>query len=285
MVKIPLDMGIEIECIIDNSLFSLSVGEYHGGLDFGLGGWDIQRDGSLYFEEGNVEEKKFKERTCMELVSKKVRGRDEFRKMIDGFIAFFSKKGKYELKEVISFNKSCGSHAHFSIAKRGLMRHKLHKTTYYKTYDKTRNLFYEKMRKSKIASKEQIISHYFRDYSRKNGKLGNFSRWKDERNSEFNILSDMRGQGIEWRGLNMLNIETWKEFKEFWKIVYECLEKCVEMGLKYEEQEGTNFAKKEAEELLKKVNEKVNLSIKTIKPEKETATIKTKFEESEVCII
>ena len=170
--------------------------------------------------------------SCMEFISDVASGKANFKKRLKEFQDYFSDKGKIELKEVMAFNDSCGSHLHFSLKNSNFNFY--NKLMSFKILKEVRILFKDKIKKSKIKSKDKIISRYGRSYSSElNESEINSSRFSSGRDREFNFRSELDGLGLEWRSLNMTGIQTWKEFNEFWNIVIECIEFLFNKGTKY----------------------------------------------------
>ena len=159
-------------------------------------------------------------------------GRTNFKKRLKEFQDYFSDKGKIELKEVMVFNDSCGYHLHFSLKKSNFNFYS--KLMNFKILKEVRLLFKDKIKKSKIKSKNKIISRYGRSYSRElsESEIGS-SKYSSQRSQEFNFRSELDGLGLEWRSLNLTGVQTWKEFNEFWNIVIECIEFLFNKGTKY----------------------------------------------------
>jgi hypothetical protein len=63
------------------------------------------------------------------------------------------------------------------------------------------------------------------------------NRFSGQRYREFNIQSEQMGRGLEWRSPNMRGVNTWKEFAEYWEIVFECLEVLAKRTLNAEDYE------------------------------------------------
>jgi len=252
-----IKIGVEIEAVYnDNLLPSFEVGGYHEGISF-LNKWVAERDGSL------CDENEFKEWSkTAEFIGGVFQNESDFFKGLETFERFFSQNGKFELNEVLSFNKSCGSHIHFSI--KGF---KFGKKVVFEIYPKVRNYFFKLLDNSNIESKEEIKAHYFRDYARKLNEL-NFI----ERRMEFNFRSEFVDKGIEWRSPNLLNIQYWDEFFEYWKIVYNSLKYFYKIAQRYDikhkeekilsNSEEVVRLKKEIESNLIEKEENINFKLK-----------------------
>jgi hypothetical protein len=218
-----ISIGIEIECIVNTNMNKITTGEYHHGrVVEGLEGWVAEEDSSLH-DDGEFSEYG----KCVEFVSPVFKSKDKFFQGLEQFKDKLSHHGQYELDHVLVFNESCGSHVHFSI--KGFC---FSKKVIFEIYPKVRTEFMEKLMQSTIADKESILNHYHRDYARKLNK----SLWSMmARTAEFNLFSEQEAKGLEWRGLNLLNITTWEDFFSFWHLVYECLEYLYSLAQKYQE--------------------------------------------------
>lgn len=225
-----IKIGIEIECILNGKIHNIEIGGYHNGLRVqGLNGWIAESDGSLSDYPKNFEQWG-KE---IEFVSPVFKSKEEFFQGIKDFRKKLSKNGKYKLlSEVLVFNQTCGSHVHFSI--KGFV---FGKKVIFEVYPLVRDFFFKKIINSKIKSKKDILTHYFRSYSREVNKENLY----ESRRNEFNLESEEIGKGIEWRSPNLLNISTWSEFEEFWGIIYESLE--------YFKEKATNYEKEDSDEV------------------------------------
>lgn len=233
-----IKVGVEIECVFNERLIHLVKGSYHSGIiNKKLNGWKVENDGSL---DSNIERyrtPRFFESwgNTAEIVSDLSSNRKEFFKKLRNFKKFFSKR-EYELNEVLAFNYSCGSHIHFSYE-----NFNFDKKTFYVIYEKTRKMFFKKIKKSKIESKIEILDQYNRSYAQIKDK----NTWKQDRREEFNFMSERENHGIEWRSINMRGIKTWKEFFEFWKIVYSCLQYLLKISRKAKEIQNFIITKKD----------------------------------------
>lgn len=104
-------LGVEIESICNYDIIdNIEIGNYHEGIAIsGLPSFFAEEDGSLRYNN------EFDNPLTVELVSKCFKGKEAFFKGLQDFEIFFSCSGKYELKKVLYFNSSCGSHLHFSV--------------------------------------------------------------------------------------------------------------------------------------------------------------------------
>lgn len=244
-----IKIGIEIECVLNSKIHHIEKGDYHEGYSIdGLPRWKAEGDSSLssYDEFDGWENR-------VEFISDVSYGKKQFIDSLRKFKKFFSKNGKYKLYEVLDFNASCGSHVHLSIDNFYFDRKVI-----FAVFPKARKYFFNKVRKSKIESKEDILKQYNRSYSREI----NEDNWKNrDRQTEFNFCSEHEGKGFEWRSINMLNIKTWKEFFEFWKIVYKSIEYLIKISTNYSK---VNYEKLIEKETLKDIKEKIKENQKQI---------------------
>lgn len=240
--KPKIKIGVEIECVYNGKIHSITAGAYQGNRDAddmtekthipGMPGWESQRDGSLYtsynlsrFATG--QDKSWSGwKAPIEIISKVYTSKKKFVEGLLVFKKFMSKDGRYELNEVLEFNDSMGSHIHFSID--GFT---FEKKTIFSIYPRVREYFFKKIKESNIKSKAQILEHYGRYYSRQITK----DTWKESRYSEFNFESERQNRGLEWRSPNLLNITTWAEFFEFWAIAFDTCEFLGKCARKWEE--------------------------------------------------
>lgn len=119
-----------------------------------------------------------------------------------------------ELNNFVDFNVSCGSHVHFSYDNMSFKHIEI------KRLYALRRRFFKKLQESNIKAKHSIKSHYYRTYATQINKKKN---WFTAKYSEFNLTSENRGNGFEWRSLNLLGVDTWADFFEFFNLVYSCL--------------------------------------------------------------
>ncbi|MCH7534155.1 MAG: hypothetical protein IH948_00115 [Bacteroidetes bacterium] len=242
-----IKIGVEIECIYNPRLIEMYPGEYHDGNPIGgLANWIVEYDSSLSTSSAMG----FNGNTA-EIISSVIMGKESFFREIKKFMDFFSQNGKNELKKVLHFNKTCGSHIHIGIIRKP---HMFYKKVSNNCLIKTRNKFLRDIGKNQIIStsaRKNIIDNYFRTFSRKSWQDHNRENISFEKNYEFNFYSERQGKGIEWRGLNMIGIKTWEEFYEFWKIVYNCVEYLVKISNKWKDNNRWTLRPK-TEKLFKK---------------------------------
>jgi len=174
-------------------------------------------DGSLNVTAENY--KIFNEPYTTEIITKIFTDKKAFLKAIDKFIKRFSNNGKYELNEVFDFNKSCGCHIHISFDKKN--NGYFSKNAHFTLLKDIREYYFNKVKNSDTKSKDEILMHYYRGYAKKTTAKNMLD---GVRYKEFNFCSDNEGTGLEMRGTNILNVKTWKEFKEQMTILFETAE-------------------------------------------------------------
>ena len=218
-----IKIGIEIECSFNSSIHKIEKGGYHSGMNISnLPFWTAENDSSLRRGDAfNGWD------TTGEFVSGVFNGKKELKSGLEAFKKYFSKNNKYELKEVLNFNDSMGSHCHFSIN-----NFIFNEKVIFKEFFKVRKYFFNKIKKSNIQSKDLILKQYYRHYSQEMTEIN----WKHHlRYNEFNFNSEEERKGLEWRSLNMIEIKTWKEFFEFWNIVYDSIKYFIRISTDYSE--------------------------------------------------
>jgi len=230
MVLKNFKIGLEIEFIFNDVIINdLEINGYHGErLLTAVPLWFCEFDNSINRDEDFNSLNYNVYGVGAEFISEILKTKYQYDKALKNFKNYFSKKGQHELKEVLSFNDSCGVHLHLS--NNGVINYK---TTNWKTLLGARNLFFKLIKKSNLSSKEDILNHYFRNYAQKSLK----GSWRtiDRKYSEFNVISEKRNQGLEWRSLNLLNLKTWAEFDEFFKILWECIKYLINNSQKWTE--------------------------------------------------
>lgn len=247
--NIPLRLGIEVECVLNEDIEefnNLEIGEYHEGITIAhLKKWSCQSDSSI------SSLRRFESNLCVEFVSWKFSSLDNAKKGIEDLIIFLSNNYKRRFEDTIYINKSCGVHVHLSFYEKPLsfsigqiMEEKKHNIEYYfnnfiiyEVIKKTRGLFFKRIKESSIINKELIIKNYNREHA-KIIKRNSFLNSRGIRNSEFNFTSESNHKGIEWRSLNMNGLSSWEDFKEFFNIVFECLEYFIKTSQEYKAQEN-----------------------------------------------
>lgn len=202
-------IGFEIECVYNSRLINLDVGGYHEGTQCGKF-WTAQNDGSINPSRNNKNWADWGQ--CVEMVSVVLDSENKVKSAIKEFIDIMSKKGKYELNEVIDFNSSVGFHIHFSISRDG-KEYRFKDFIDSGVFSKLRRRLFKDLKNSEIPSKTAIIQHYNRSYARqlRIDSLGHF-RQSSDKYTEFNFYSEVKKQGLEWRSPNFLDIQTWSEF-------------------------------------------------------------------------
>lgn len=202
--------GVEIECIRDRGK---EINRYATLKD----DFSAKADGSLRVMREN--QIKFSEPYTTEIITKIFTDKKDFLKAIDKFIKRFSNNGKYELNEVLDFNKTCGCHIHISLEQKN--RGYFLKNSHFKLLKDVREYYFNRVKHSKTKSKDDILAHYYRTYAK---KVTTRNMLDGERYKEFNFCSDLDGKGLEMRGTNILNVKTWNEFKEQMIILFETAE-------------------------------------------------------------
>ena len=212
-----IGVGIEIECIYNGRIKNVPVGEYSdGNRTPSLARWEIQNDSTIQGFSG-----KFGSwNKTAEFVSDVAKSKTQFFKMLNNFKKYMTNKNdEVELKDILQFNSSCGSHLHFSI--KGF---NFSDKVVFEIFEDLREMFKEKILNSNIENKKYIIEQYDRSYASVSENAQNFYSRRMERHNEFNRVSETQNKGLEWRSLNLRGVETWREFFEFWEIVFDCLE-------------------------------------------------------------
>jgi len=260
MNKQNISLGIELECECNGKVHKIPMGDYHSGKPIRhLRGWRAETDNSLRTsgEFGNYG-------YTIEMISPIFKTKTAFMNGLKRFQEKISKKGTYELNQVISFNSSCGSHIHFSRD-----NYLFNKLAIFDIFPEVRKFFFDKLSKSNIQSKEQILQHYNRSYASELTQCN----FKQIRHSEFNFHSELQGKGMEWRSPNMLGIKTWTEFFEFWDIVYDTLKFLFVKASKFKQRINVNiFVGKESY-----LNKNDIFIKKLVKGKKSTRHIKIKI--------
>src|SRR3990167_10530491 len=160
-----LGIGLELEMAFNRTrLPNIYIGQHReGDRNKGLDGWKIEGDGSLnYLGEWKINNQIGS--TC-EVIMNLTKTKSSWIKRLNSFKTFFSKNSLYELHEVISFNKSCGSHIHFSIGWTPFLT-----KTPFKIFKRVRKIFFKLVNSSEVLStetKKSIIEHYFRSYAKR----------------------------------------------------------------------------------------------------------------------
>lgn len=217
-------IGIEIECIYNHHIVDFNKGGYHRGVTIpNLPLWEAQDDGSV---SSRMSEDSFEDGSDVELVSDLLKGKSEFDEAIQNIFQYFSRNGRYELKEVLSFNQTCGCHMHLS-----LNGYRFENSAMVGILFEARNYLRNRIKMSKILPKNvktKILKHYYRDYApRINPK--NYTNIR----GEFNLGSERSGHGLEWRSLNLYGVSKWSEFFEVMKIFYESIEHLCRLSQNY----------------------------------------------------
>jgi hypothetical protein len=208
--------GIELECIYDKTKVNLNVHKYHqtGVTGEMIPNWSITNDSSLHVEAGIPDNSKEDNCSTTEIVSDVACGIDEMMDFVDDFVKYISKNGKYELNEVICFNKSCGAHIHFSTYKG-----KESNMLFTHRYKELRNRTLERIQKEYPRCYKAIKDNYFREYSKaQDGTLID----KGLR-GEINYTAIQKG--VEWRAFNLIGVRSWNDMKGIIRIGLEEIQK------------------------------------------------------------
>lgn len=210
---VEVKYGVEIEGVYNKKIHPLNRGGYHenntgGEIPF----WAVTSDSSL-----NLERTKFAEAQTVEFVSEAAIGKSEMLSYLEDFKNFMSKNGKYELHEVLEFNKSCGCHIHFSTWKA-----KENSMVTMSFYKQLRENTMSRVRKELPHLYESFRKHYFRSYSEEQkGPMIN-------KGSRGEINYTCLSKGIEWRAFHLLDVTTWDDFFTLLKIGLEEVQKCMD---------------------------------------------------------
>ena len=218
-----IKIGIEIECILNNDILDfIPKGDYHNGITLKdidgkeYNDWKCEGDASI--NAGKI----FHNYKQIEFVSMTFKSKQDFFNGIEKFINVISCNGKYELKQVMEVNKSCGCHIHLSKGKKQYLKY-----VHSHFLEDTRKRFFKNLMSSKLPTqiKEAIKEQYDRSYSRVLTKeeLLN-SRHNSNRGVEWNFCSERKGQGLEWRSFNINKVETWEQFRKLMGIAFQSLE-------------------------------------------------------------
>ena len=216
-----IKVGIELEGIYNDDLLSQSMSS-QGGYGFNKGSpinsfWKHSTDGSLT-SEGEYTHSK-----TAEIIQYPVVGRHRF---VSSLKAFQELAQGNELKDFVTFNKSCGCHIHFSIPEN------LYKNLLVEKIEGMRENLFRKLKNSDLRKDlvNGIIKHYNRDYAknvRREDQQGIFKGNLDRR-MELNVQSEIDNKGLEWRAFNLYGTKTWEEFYTLMDIGYDCIEEFIE---------------------------------------------------------
>lgn len=224
MKKPKIKVGIELECVFNNRVVSLPLGSYHSDTPMRhkgktVPGWLAETDGSVSQSSDCSWEYNLGDEA--EFIMKAQKSLKDFEQKMSTWKNILSKKGTVELKDVVSFNDSCGSHIHISVGD-----YQFRKRCFTKTIAEARKLFNKLVSESDIESKAKIIKQYNRSYAR----MSNLRNWRNNSNRrvEWNVTSEMHGKGLEWRSVNLCGIKTWAEFDKMVDIILVCLQKLID---------------------------------------------------------
>jgi len=213
-----IGIGVEIECLTNTNYFTGRIGDYHNGiLVEDMPGWRAESDGSLRLPE----DEEYQDWAAVEFVSRRCKGFIGLKRALENFKGYYQSEQiaqqipPNELFQCLEFNDSCGAHIHISMSDATFWKHGL-----WPAFQNLRNEFFDRMNSSNIQSKHRILNQYNRRYAERVNKP---MRYRNAKYLEFNITSEIEGRGLEWRSPNMLGIQTWSEFDEYWDIVILCL--------------------------------------------------------------
>ena len=211
--------GIEIECIYDPSKIKLDVHGYHAKDVSGelIPNWSITSDSSLSTSYGVPKGCSSSSCSTTEIVSDVACGITEMMDYIDDFVKYMSKNGKYDLDEVICFNKSCGTHIHFST-----YRGKESTMMFTHRYKELRNRTLERIKKEYPHCYKDIKDNYFREYSKaQDGAL-------IDKGLRGEINYTAIAKGVEWRAFNLIGVKSWNDMRGIIRIGLEELQRIME---------------------------------------------------------
>ena len=213
-----ISFGLELEGIYNKETTDLPERHnYHHGNFLEGTVWKAESDGSLNMEEADYRAFGRTNAEPVELISKRLVGRDALMNALNVVKETFC--GNKPLKDCIRFNKSCGTHIHFSIRGRTKAR------THIKLLYGMRQEFFDKINSSTVikkTTKAKILKHYNRSYSELMTKEDYLNKQK---RGEFNFMSEDSGKGLEWRSINLFGVNKWVELYEVMDIVYNIVKK------------------------------------------------------------
>ena len=237
-----ISYGIELEGIYNRPEVNLpDTQSYHHGVMDEEDYWKAENDGSLSIEEADYRAFGRDNTQAIELISKRLVGKEELMKALRMVKEEFC--GNKPLKDCIRFNKSCGTHVHFSI------RGKTKKRTHIRLLEEMRQEFFDKIESNTIIKKsvkKKILGHYTRSYAT---LLTKEEYLMPERRSEFNFVSEEKGKGLEWRSINLCGVNKWVELFEVMEIVYHIIKKFDQKVRKYAISEHIKVEQKQLEKL------------------------------------
>lgn len=215
MKGINVYFGFEIEGCFNNEFLKVyEIPDYHHSEQFRNSKyWNYERDGSLYRSA------KFRNETLIEFTTNILKNKNEFFKSLTEFRRYIFKNKP--LNEVMSFNKSMGTHIHISTDKKNYFS----RLFSIDDYLLIRKKFFDYVNNSKVLSfetKQSVLKQYNREHSKLIDKRNLFD---GDRYKEFNRSSELyESAGIEWRGFNLCGVQSWDEFDEMFKIAYNTIE-------------------------------------------------------------
>jgi hypothetical protein len=241
-----MNVGLEIEGIINRNILTFDIGSYHEGIPL-LNYWNTQRDSSVDMDG------KFREETVVELVSTILFSKLEFKKAINELKVIF-KLNTHRLRNVIYFNESTGCHFHISLNKDINF---FYRTSHPMIFINTRKYFFKKLVQLKIRQelKTQIINNYNRDYAQTYNEEN--LRNINDRRREFNFCSELNEKGLEWRSFNLCGVRTWKELRSLLYLAYKTLEYLEIQSKRWKDYERDIIEQKKSKMSYKKYQETI----------------------------
>lgn len=186
---------------------------------------------------------------------------------------------KYPLKDLINFNKSCGSHIHLSCFNEAFTRNKttingvtfkgkrtlLKNVVYYKFIKKFRKQLEKNVQTELPHLYEKWLQQTNRNYSKKICNTKSLKQAKTcSRHSEWN-MTDIKN-GMEYRAFNLYGVETWKDFFKIWDIAMNTLQETfmTELNKKLPFMQSTTKSFEITAQPLKKIERKIEKEIYNI---------------------
>jgi hypothetical protein len=212
-MTVDVKYGIEVECVFDNSKVPFNPASYHtNNSGEHINFWSVTNDSSLNTE---VEPGfSISNPRTAEFVSDASIGIEEMMDYLTEFKKKLSADGRYELKEVLNFNKSCGMHIHFST-----WRARENQMLTMAFYKKLKERTFDRVKVELPTLYKDFVKHYSRSY---NAPQDNILINKGIR-GEFNYTS--LNKGIEWRAFNLKGVKSWDEMFHLIRIGLEEIQK------------------------------------------------------------
>ena len=213
---VDVKFGIELELAFNSRIHSFDVGGYHAnnsGQE--IPNWAITSDSSLNTDKCPSSWSSSAKNA--EIISDVSYGVSEMMERLEQFIDYMSVNGKYELNDVIHFNKSCGAHIHFSTWKSAE-----NNMCFMTRYRLLRSRVFDRVRTELPHIYDSYKSNYFRSYSKE--QAGVFID-KRER-GEFNYTALQKG--VEWRAFHLLGVKTWDDLRKMIRIGVEEIDRMLD---------------------------------------------------------